>query len=117
VLPDSRRGWLDQQLAAWIAAEAEPQEVESPGEGDNVCLVLVQGQAPLGQPSGQPRLDLLSLLPGVAAGDKVVGVPDQRRVALFEVVGVNAAPVADSGGFLKSVQRDVQQDRADDPAL
>jgi hypothetical protein len=30
---------------------------------------------------------------------------------------MNAAAVADSGGLLKAVQRDVQQARADDPAL
>jgi hypothetical protein len=118
VPPDSRFGRFDQQLLAWVAAEAEPEEIEPRGEGDDVRFVLVQGKAPGCQPSGELRPDSLGLLPGVAADDEVVGVPDQDRGVLPDVVGVDdAAPVLDPGGFLKAVQRDVQQQRADYPAL
>jgi hypothetical protein len=47
----------------------------------------------------------------MTADDEIVGVPDQGRGVLFELVGVNAAAVADSGSLLKAVQRDVQQAR------
>jgi hypothetical protein len=118
VLPDGRPGRFDQQLAAGVAAEAEPQEVEPLREVDDVRLVLVQGQPPGGQPSGKPRPDLLGLLPGVAADDEVIGVSDQDRGALFGLPGFRAGGVVPGpGGLLKAVQRDVQQDGADDAAL
>jgi hypothetical protein len=51
------------------------------------------------------------LLFGEAAGHEIIGVPDQDRGVVPRVVGVIAAAVADSGGLLKAVQRDVQQAR------
>src|SRR6185437_4904212 len=42
---------------------------------------------------------------------------DRRRGAAAYRVRVEPGTVADSGGVLKAVQRDVQQDRADDAAL
>jgi hypothetical protein len=57
-----------------IAADGNPQEVKALVEGDDARLVLVEGQAPGRQPRGEPRLDLLGFLPGMAAGDQVVGL-------------------------------------------
>jgi hypothetical protein len=76
-------GRLDQQLAVAVAADVPAEEIEPLGEVDDARLVLVQGQSPLGQPPGEPCLDLLGLLPGVAAGGEVVSVPDQGRGVLF----------------------------------
>jgi hypothetical protein len=67
----SHRAGFDQQLAR-LAANGKAQEIEAFVEADDARLGLVEGQ-PLGrQPSGQPGLDLFSLLPGVAQGDQVV---------------------------------------------
>jgi hypothetical protein len=46
---------------------------------DNLRLVLVEGQTPRSQPPGKPCPDLLGLLPAVAAGDQIVGIPDHDR--------------------------------------
>src|SRR6266849_8825211 len=50
---------------------------------DNPRLRLVEGQSSRRQPCGQPRLDLLGLLPGMAADDQVVGISSERRAAAF----------------------------------
>ena len=96
-----------------VAADVEAKEVATLVEVDHAGLFLVEGQPPGQQPRGQPGLDLLGLLPGVAQGEHIVGVPDQDRGVVPRVVGVVtlAAAVADSGGLLKAVQRDVQQAR------
>ncbi len=46
------------------------QEVQALGEVHDPGLGLVERKAPRRQPRGQPRLDLLGLLPGLAAGDQ-----------------------------------------------
>jgi hypothetical protein len=74
VPPDGRLGRLDQQLAVGVAADAPAEEVETLSEADDARLVLVQRQPPLGQPPSEPRLDLLGLLPGAAAGGEVIGL-------------------------------------------
>ena len=79
VLPDGRLGRLDQQLAAGVAAEVPAEEVEPLGEVDDPRLVLVQGQAPPGQPSRQPFPYALGLLPGMAADGEIIGIPDRHR--------------------------------------
>jgi hypothetical protein len=117
VFPDGRLGRLDQQLAAGVAAEGPAEEVEPLGEVHDPGLVLVQRQAPFRQPSLQPFPYALGLLSGETAGHKIVGVPDRNRGVIPRTVGVVAVAVADSGGLLKAVQRDIQQDGADDPAL
>jgi hypothetical protein len=75
-------------------------------------LVLVEGQSPGRQPCGEPRLGLFGLVPGVAQGDQVVGVPDQHRGACCSGCGIGAAAlVADSGGVFHPVKHHVQQAR------
>jgi hypothetical protein len=74
VPPDGRLGRLDQQLAAGIAADVPAEEVKTLSEVGNARLVLVQGQPPLGQPPGEPRLDLPGMLPGVAADGEIIGL-------------------------------------------
>ena len=41
-------------------------------------LVLVEDQTPGRQPSGQPRFDLLNLLPGTAEREKIISVSDHH---------------------------------------
>src|SRR5713226_556982 len=55
---------------------------------------------------------------GKAADHEIIGVPDQDWGVFPHVVAVTGIlAVADSGGFLKAVQRDIQQQGADDPAF
>ena len=77
---------------------------------DDLRLILVEGQAPGRQPLREPRLDLFGLLLAVAEHNHVVGVPDRDRGPSLGAPGAQAAsPVADPGGLLQPVQRDVQQ--------
>jgi hypothetical protein len=98
-----------------MATDIETEEVEAFFKGHNPCLVLVECQAPWFQPSGQPRLDLFGLLPGMAAGDHVVGVPHKDRSSSDGMNPVVA--VSNSCGLLQPMQRHVQQQRADHTAL
>ena len=76
--PDGRLTRLDQQLGA-VAADVEPQEVESVlSEVHDLCLVLVEGQTSGRQPFREPRLNMFGPFTGVAEHDHIVGVPDQR---------------------------------------
>src|SRR6266536_2761640 len=56
--PDGRLGRLDQQLAAGVAADAEPGKVEALTEVDDLRLVLSEGQPPGRQPLRYLRLDV-----------------------------------------------------------
>ena len=95
-----------------VAADVEPEEVKALAEVDDPRLVLVEGQAPGRQPLRQPRLDLDGLLLAVAEHDHVIGVPDRDRGTRPSLPGMRAGgPVADPGGLLQPVQRDVQQAR------
>ena len=72
--PDGRLARFDQQLEA-VAADVEPQEVESfLTEVHDLRLVLVEDETPGRQPFREPRLDLFGLLTGVAERDQVVGL-------------------------------------------
>ena len=118
--PDSSQGRLarfDQQLAG-LSADGEPQKVETFIEGDDARLVLVEGQTPGRQPSGEPCLDLFRLVPGVTQGDQIVGVPDQNRGARHRCPGMYAGLlVPDPGGLFHPVQSNIQKQRACHPAL
>ena len=113
---DGRLARLDQRLAV-VAADVEPEKVEALIEGDDTRLILVESQASRRQPRGEPCFGLECLLPGVAERNEIIGVPDQHRAALHHSPGLAAGRVvADSGGHLHPVQRDVQQHGAD-PSL
>ena len=58
---------------------------------------------------GQPRLDLLGLLPGVTAYDQVIGISSERRATVPHLPGMNTGPVTDACGLLQPVQCDIQQ--------
>ena len=61
---------------------------------------------------------LFGLLLAVAEHDHVIGIPDRDRGSAPGVSGTEAGGlVADPGGLLQPVQRDVQQARADRTAL
>src|ERR1039457_7077307 len=105
VLPDRFLRRFDQQLAVAVTADGPAEEVEPLGEVDYPRLVLVDGHSASGEPSFKPRLDLLGLLPGVAADGEIVGISDQNGGILLDP-GLVVALVADSSGFLKAVQRD-----------
>jgi hypothetical protein len=63
---------------------------------------LVEDQTPRSQPLSQLCLDLFGLLPGMAAGDHIVGVSHHNRGARLCHADVNAgAVVADPRGFLQ----------------
>ncbi len=91
--------------------------MESFGEVNDPGFVLVEGKPPGFKPPGQPGSDLLSLLPGVTARHQIIGVPDQHRAARHRFSGASAGVVADPGGLLQPVQRDVQEQRTDHAAL
>jgi hypothetical protein len=115
--PDGRFGRLDQQLTV-IAADVEPEGVETFAEVDDLRFVLVEGQSPGRQPLRKPRLDLSGLFLAVAEQGHVIGVPDRHRGAWHDLPGASAGGlVADPSGLLQPVQRDVQQARADHAAL
>src|SRR5881396_2326547 len=70
---------FDEQLAVRIAAEVKSEEIEPFREGDDPGLGFVERQPSRLQPPGQPRLDLLGLLPGVAAYDQDISISSERR--------------------------------------
>jgi hypothetical protein len=107
--PQGRRARLGQQLAA-IPADLESQEVTALiFEVDHAGLVLVEGQTPGCQPRGQPRLDLLRLLPRVAQREQVVGINDQDRRARCRGRGIaTQTRVTDSGSLFHAMQGNVQ---------
>jgi hypothetical protein len=114
-VPDSFDGGFagfDDQLAV-ASAGGEPEEVEPVVEVDDARLVLVEGQSSGCQPGGEPRFDLFGLLPGIAEGDHVVGVPDQRWGAAFRALRI-AAFFTDSRRLFQPMQRDIQQQRTED---
>ena len=86
--PDGRAARHDQQLPVPVAADVEPEEVEPLREVHDLGLVLVEGKSPGREPLGELSLDLLCLLPGMTAGDQVVGIPDHNRAAGPGVPGV-----------------------------
>ena len=99
---------LGQQLAA-EPADLEPQEVHPLVQVGDLRLVLVEGQAAGFQPSGEPCLNLLGLLPGMAESDQVVSVADQERAA-GDCTAVPVVP--DPGGLFHAVQCHVHEQRA-----
>ena len=60
----------NQRAHSCRATSCRSQEVQALGEVHDPGLGLVERKAPRRQPRGQPRLDLLGLLPGLAAGDQ-----------------------------------------------
>ena len=65
---DGRDARFYEQLSVRITAEIESEKIVSLEKGDDPGLSFIERQPPRLQPSGQPRLDLLGLLPGMAAG-------------------------------------------------
>ena len=60
--------------------------------------------------SGEPRLDLRACCLAVAERDQVIGVPDHHRGTGSGIPGLAAGGlVADPGGLLQPVQRDIQR--------
>src|SRR5712671_4217594 len=80
----------DEQLAVWVAADVEPQEIEPGCQVDDLCLVLVEGKTPGCQPLSQPGLDLFGLPARMAQSDKIICVPHQRRSARDRLRGIAA---------------------------
>jgi hypothetical protein len=101
-----------------VAADVEAQEVATLVEVDHAGLFLVEGQPPGQQPRGQPRLDLLGLLPGVAQGEHIVGVPDQDRGIRHRFPGIFAGgAIANSSGLFHAMQGHIHQRGTDHTAL
>ena len=120
--PDRILARFDQQLGglatASIPTQIEPEEIEPLFEVHDPRLVLVEDQTPRRQPCRQPRLDLFGLLPRIAADHHVIGVPHQNRCSRNRIPGVHTGQlVADTGGLLQAMQRNVHQQRTDHPAL
>jgi hypothetical protein len=108
---------FDEQLPG-VAAHGEPQEIEPLIQVHDGGLVFVEDQTPRCQPCGQPCLDLPRLFLAVTQRDQVVGVSDHHGGPRFGVSRLRAGvAVADSGGLFQPVQRDIQQQRTDRPAL
>ena len=102
----------------WIATDVEPQEVHALLQVRDLRLGLVEDQTPGGQPLGKPCLDLLGLLTGVTQGEQIIGVADHDRAPVPRLPGTSAGDVVpDPGGGLHAVQSNIQQQRADHPAL
>ena len=101
-----------------VAADIEPQEIEPVGQVHDPGLVLVDGKTPGLQPLGQPRLDLFGLLPGLTAHREIVGVSHQHRGARHRYTGPwTGFAIAYARGLFQPVEGDVQEQRADHPAL
>ena len=116
--PDGRIARHDQQLSVTVTAHVEPQEIEPLGEVHDLGLVLVEDKAPGREPFRELRLDLLGLLPGMAAGDQVIGVPDHDGTTGPGIPGTLArGDIPDPCGLLQPVERHVQHQWTDDTAL
>jgi hypothetical protein len=116
--PDGRAARLDQQLAVAVAADVDPEEVEPLSEVHDLGLVFVEDKTPGRQPGGELCLDLFGLLPGMTAGDQVIGVPDHDRAAGPGIPGVPAGSlIPDPCGLLQPMERHVHHQRTDDTAL
>src|SRR6185437_15328619 len=109
---------FDEQLAVRVAAEVESEKIETLGKGDDPGLGFIERQPPRLQPPGQPRLDLLSLLPGMTARYQVISISNEHRAAAFHFPGMNAGEaVTDTRGLLQPVQCDIQQQGRNNSAL
>src|SRR5258708_38709280 len=67
---DGRSARFDKQFAVMVAAEIKSEKIKPLRKGDDPGLGLIESQPSRLQPLGQPRLDLLSLLPGMTAHDQ-----------------------------------------------
>jgi hypothetical protein len=79
-----------------VATQVEPEEVEAFFEVDDARLVLVEDQTPGCQPARKLFLDLFGLLPGIAAGDQVIGLcraPDYAELGRSALASGVAGPV------------------------
>ena len=110
--PDGRLARFDQQLGA-VAADVEPQEVEPSSARWTICVLSSLKDRPLGASHSASRALICSACsPGVAEHDQIVGVSDHDRGAWLGLPGTGAGGrVADPGGLLQPVQRDVQEQR------
>ena len=106
---DGRGARFGEQLAVGVAAEIKSEEIEPLRKVNDPGFGFIECQPSRLQPPGQPCLDLLGLLPGVAAHDQVIGIPGERRAAVPHRPGMNADPVADACSLLQPVQCDIQQ--------
>src|SRR6185437_15558501 len=115
---DGHDARFDEQLAARIATEIKSEKIETLRKGDDPGLGFIKRQPPRLQPPGQPRLDLLGLLPGVTAHDQVISISSERRTAAPYLPGISAGQVvADARGLLQPVQCDIQQQGRNNAAL
>src|SRR6266852_9906776 len=77
------------------------EEIEPLRKGDDPGLGFIERQPPRLQPPGQPRLDLLGLLPGMTAHDQVISISSERRATASQLPGLSVGEaVADARGLL-----------------
>lgn len=88
-------------------------------KADDARAVLVEGQSPRRQPHCELLLDLSGLFLADAQGHQIVGITDHHGGARLQPTGVPhpIREVPAPGGFIQPMQGDVQQRRADNPAL
>ena len=91
---------FDKQLTVRVAAKIEPEEIEPLRKGNDPGFGVVERQPSWLQLPGQLRLDLLGLLPGVAARDQVIGISGKHRAARPYRPGVIPGVVPDACGLL-----------------
>ena len=75
---DGRLAGFDQRLGA-VPADVEPQEVQAVAEGDDVRLILVEGQAPDASQLASRALTSSACCLEWQERDEIIGVPDQHR--------------------------------------
>src|SRR6266852_2013257 len=98
---DGHGARFDEQLAVGVAADIESEEIEPLRKGDDPGLGFIERQPPRLQPPGQPRLDLLGLLPGMTAYDQVISISSERRATASQLPGLSVGEaVADARGLL-----------------